>query len=79
KLGDLTQDAVARVASAVGPAPMSLGLRDPGKTYANLAEANRASWSVVTALQDRIAERNRWSLLPEFGVDPYQHVIEYDY
>lgn len=79
KLDTLPLVAVARVASAIGVAPMSLGLPDPGKTYSNLAEANRASWSGVTALQDRIAERNRWSLLPEFGIDPYAHVLEYDY
>jgi HK97 family phage portal protein len=79
KLDTLPLVAVARVASAMGVAPMSLGLPDPGKTYANLAEANRASWSGVTALQDRMADRNRWALLPEFGIDPYMHVIEYDY
>ena len=58
---------------------MSMGLEDPNKTYANLAEANRTSWGAIVALQELVAEGLRWQLLPEFGVDPHGFVWEYDY
>ena len=79
KLDVLPQAAVSRVAASLGVAPMSLGLPDPGKTYANLEEANRSSWSTIQAIQDIIAETLRWNMLPEYGTDPYTHVVEYDY
>jgi HK97 family phage portal protein len=79
RLDVLPQAAVARVAGALGVAPMSMGLPDPGKTYSNLEESNRASWGGIQSTQDLIAETLRWSLLPEFGTDPYTHVVEYDY
>jgi HK97 family phage portal protein len=79
KLDVLPQAAVSRVAASLGVAPMSLGLPDPGKTYANLEEANRSSWSTIQAIQDVIAETLRWNMLPELNTDPYTHVVEYDY
>lgn len=69
----------ARILSSLGVAPMSLGLPDPGKTYANLAEANRSSWGTIVATQELVAEALRWELLPEFDVDPYEYLVEYDY
>lgn len=78
QLRDLPNRAMSRIAAAMGVAAMSLGLDDPNKTYSNLAEANRASWSTITALQTVVAEALRWQLLSEF-VDPYSHVVEYDY
>jgi HK97 family phage portal protein len=79
KLDVLPQSAMSRVAASLGVALMSVNLPDPGKTYANLEEANRSSWSTIQAIQDLMAETLRWSLLPEFGTDPYTHVVEYDY
>lgn len=78
-LKELPTHAIARVAAALSVAPMSLGLPDPGKTYSNLEEANRSSWGGIQATQELIAETLRWGLLPEFGTDPYTHVVEYDY
>jgi HK97 family phage portal protein len=69
----------ARILSALGVAPMSLGLPDPGKTYSNLGEANRTSWGTIIATQELIAETLRYQLLPEFGDDPARTVVEYDY
>ena len=69
----------ARILAALGVAPMSLGLPDPGKTYANLGEANRTSWGTIIATQELVAEALRWQLLPEFGADPHSMVVEYDY
>jgi HK97 family phage portal protein len=78
-LSVLPQNAAARVAASIGVAAMSLGLPDPGKTYSNLAEANRTSWGTIVAIQELIAEAARYDLLPEFGLDPEQYTIEYDY
>jgi HK97 family phage portal protein len=78
-LDKLPQNAVSRIAASIGVAPMSLGLSDPGKTYANLQEANRTSWGTIVAVQELVAEALRWQLLPEFGIDPHQYVVEYDY
>lgn len=69
----------ARILAALGVAPMSLGLPDPGKTYSNLGEANRTSWGTIIASQELVAETLRWQLLPEFGEDPRATVVEYDY
>jgi HK97 family phage portal protein len=78
-LDKLPLAAIARVAGSLGVAPMSMGLSDPNKTYANLAESNKASWAGVISIQGIVAETIRWSLLPEFGTDPYGYVVEYDY
>lgn len=87
-LDKLPQSAAARIAASIGVAAMSLGLPDPGKTYSNLAEANRTSWGTIVAIQDLIAEALRWQLLTEPIVaggragepgDPYALVIEFDY
>ncbi len=75
----LTQNAQARVAAAIGVAAMSLGLRDPNKTYSNLQEANRSSWGTIVSIQELVAEAVRFDLLPEFGYDPLQFTVEYDY
>jgi HK97 family phage portal protein len=69
----------ARILSSMGVAPMSVGLPDPGKTYANLGEANRSSWGSIVSTQELVAEALRWNLLPEFGADPYAYTCEYDY
>jgi HK97 family phage portal protein len=78
-LDKLPAQAIAKVAAAVGVPAMALGLPDPNKTYANLEEASRQAWAVVSSLQDAIAETLRYNLLPEFGTDPLTHVVEYDY
>lgn len=78
RLDRLPAMALARVAAALGVAPMSLGLPDPQKTYANLAEANRASWGTITATQDIVADALRWQLLADFE-DPHAYVFEYVY
>jgi HK97 family phage portal protein len=75
----LTQNAISRIASSIGVAPMSLGLPDPGKTYSNLAEANRSSWGTICSIQELIADEVRWQLLPDFGLDPKTYIVEYDY
>jgi HK97 family phage portal protein len=69
----------ARILASLGVAPMSLGLPDPGKTYANLGEANRTSWGTIVACQELVAEALRWQLLPDFGADPHGLVVEYVY
>jgi HK97 family phage portal protein len=69
----------ARILSSMGVAPMSVGLPDPGKTYANLGEANRTSWGGIVSTQELVAESVRFGLLPEFGADPMQYCCEYDY
>ncbi len=78
-LDKLPQNAISRIGAAIGVAPMSLGLADPGKTYSNLAEANRTSWGTIVAVQELVADALRWELLPEFGLDPHGYVVEYDY
>lgn len=78
-LDKLPQPAMSRIAASCGVAMMSMGLADPGKTYANLAEANKTSWGTIVAVQELVAEALRWQYLPEFGLDPHQWVIEYDY
>lgn len=78
-LDKLPQAAMAAIAGASGVPLMVLGHADPGKTYANLEEAIRMAWGVVTSIQELVAESLRYELLPEFGVDPKTDVIEYDY
>jgi HK97 family phage portal protein len=78
RLDRLPANATARIAAACGVAAMSLGLPDANKTYSNLAEANRASWGTVTAIQSLEAEAIRWQLLPEFD-DADRNVVEHDY
>lgn len=78
RLDKLPARSEARIAASMGVASMSLGLPDPNKTYANLAEANRASWSTITEVQEIIAEGLRYQLLPEYD-DPDKIVLEYDY
>lgn len=89
RLKELPEAAIGRIAAAIGVAPMSLGLPDPGKTYSNLAEANRTSWGTIVAVQELVGEALRWQLLPEAiateaglsspGVNPHEYVVEYDY
>ncbi|MGD9617157.1 MAG: phage portal protein [Alphaproteobacteria bacterium] len=78
-LDKLTLNARAALAASTGVALMSLGMPDPNKTYANLAEANRSSWSTIQAIQDIESEALRWNLLPEFNTDPLTHIVEFDY
>lgn len=79
RLDSLPQTAVSRIAASIGVAPMSVGLPDPGKTYANLSEANKVSWGSIVAVQELIDETLRWDLLPEFGDDPAKTILERDY
>jgi hypothetical protein len=61
--------AVARICSAMGLSPMVLGLPDPGKTYSNYREAQRAAWiNAVIPLHDLIADTltERGGLLERF-------------
>jgi HK97 family phage portal protein len=78
-LDKLPKSAQAKVAAACGVALMSLGLEDPQKTYSNLSEANRTSWGSVVSIQELVAEALRYQYLPEFGLDPEQYLLEYDY
>ena len=78
-LSNLNRDAEARAASAIGVAAMSLGLPDPNKTYANLGEANRASWGTIVSLQELVAEAVEHQLFPDFGLDPMVYRFAYDY
>jgi HK97 family phage portal protein len=78
-LDKLPTHAIARIAAAMGVAPMSLGLPDAGKTYSNLGEANRASWGTIQATQELVAETLRYQLLSDFGLDPEKNTPEYDY
>ena len=57
-LDKLPQTAVGRISAALGVAPMSMGLPDPQKTYANLSEANRTSWGSIISIQELIAGRS---------------------
>jgi HK97 family phage portal protein len=79
RLDRLPASAVARVASATGVEAMSLGLPDPNKTFSNKEAADASSWSAIQAIQHVIADTLRWDLLPEFGTDPYTHLVEFDY
>lgn len=45
----------------------------------NLEAANRMSWGTIVSAQELIAEALQFELLPDFGDDPLQHVVEYDY
>jgi len=87
-LDKLPQAAQARLAASVGTAAMSLGLSDPNKTYANLAEANRTSWGTIVAVQELTAEAVRDGLAGESiqvggrvtpPSDPLDLVVAYDY
>jgi HK97 family phage portal protein len=79
RLDRLPLNAISRISASLGVTTMSLGLPDPGKTYSNLAEANRASWGSIIAVQELVAEALRYQYLPEFGLDPKKNVWEYDY
>lgn len=78
-LDKLPAAAISRIAASMGVAPMSLGLPDPGKTYSNLGEANRASWGTIQAVQELVAETLRYQLMPDFGLDAKTNTPEYDY
>lgn len=78
-LDKLPQNAIAKVAAAVGVPPMVMGLPDPNADYSNMGNLTRTAWSVITSAQDVIAETLRWKLLPEFQMDPNRYVVEYDY
>jgi HK97 family phage portal protein len=78
-LDKLPVAAISRIAAAIGVAPMSLGLPDAGKTYANYPEANRASWNTIMATQCLVAEAIRYDILPEYGYDPAGYFVGYDY
>ncbi len=79
RLDRLPLNAIGRISASIGVAPMSVGLPDPGKTYSNLAEANKTSWGTIVSMQELVAESLQWELLPEFGLDPRQYCWEYDY
>ncbi len=79
RLDRLPLNAIARIASAIGVATMSLGLPDPNKTYSNIEAADRMSWGTIVALQEIVDDALRWQLLPEFGDDPNVYVVEHDY
>ncbi len=78
-LDKLVQLPMAKLAGACGVALMSMGLPDPGKTYSNLGEANKSSWGTVCSIQEMIGEQITADLLPEFGLDPRQYAVGYDY
>jgi hypothetical protein len=78
-LDKLPQNAIGRISASIGVAAMSVGLPDPGKTYSNLGEANKASWGTIVSIQELVGETLRWELMPDFGLDPEQYVVEYDY
>lgn len=78
-LDKIMQLPMAKVAGACGVALMSMGLPDPGKTYSNLDAANKYSWGTVCAIQEMIGDAIGHDLLPEFGFDPLQYAIDYDY
>jgi HK97 family phage portal protein len=78
-LDKIMQLPMAKVAGACGVALMSMGLPDPGKTYSNLEAANKYSWGTVCAIQEMIGEAVTHDLLPEFGFDPIQYAVGYDY
>ena len=78
-LDKLPQAAMAKIAGSIGVALMSINLPDPGKTYANLTEANRSSWGTIVSIQELIDESLLWQLLPEFGDDPRAYAIVRDY
>lgn len=78
-LDKIMQLPMAKVAGACGVALMSMGLPDPGKTYSNFEEANKYSWGTVCSIQEMIGEAVTHDLLPEFGFDPVQYAVGYDY
>lgn len=56
-LNETDMHAVARICAAMGLSPMVLGLPDPGKTYSNYREAQRAMWiNSIMPLHDLIAD-----------------------
>ena len=79
RLDRLPVPAIARLAAAIGVAPMSMGLPDTGKTYSNLGEANRTSWGTIVSMQELVAEAMRYQLLADFGSDPNKYTVDYDY
>lgn len=78
-LKDLPLDAAGRIAGSLGTPLMVLGMRDPDKTYSNLEQAIRTAWDGIKGVQRIIADGLRYGLLPEFGADPTQDLIEYSY
>ena len=79
RLDRLPLNAMGRISASTGVAAMSVGLPDPGKTYSNLAEANKSSWGTVQAMQELIGSTLDEQLLPDFGLDPAQYTISYNY
>ena len=78
-LTDVDNHAVARICSAMGLSPMLLGLPDPGKTYSNYREAQRAAWiNAVVPFHELIAKTLQTHLLPLY--DPSGRMrLKWDY
>jgi HK97 family phage portal protein len=78
-LQDVDMHAVARITSAMGLSPMLLGLPDPGKTYSNYREAQRAAWiNAVVPFHNLIAKTLEDVLLPLY--DPTGRMcLKWDY
>lgn len=56
-LNETDMHAVARITTAMGLSPMVLGLPDPGKTYSNYREAQRAAWiNAIIPLHDLLID-----------------------
>jgi HK97 family phage portal protein len=78
KLEKLPDRAISKITAATGTNNMVLGLPDPNKTYANLAEAKTSAWeNGLVPLMDLVADQLRWSLLNEYE-DPDIYTVEYD-
>ena len=56
-----------------------MGLEDPNKTYANLAEANRTSWARSWPCRSSSPRASAGSSSPSSVSDPHGFVWEYDY
>jgi HK97 family phage portal protein len=80
-LQETDMHAVARICAAMGLSPMVLGLPDPGKTYSNYREAQRAAWiNAVIPMHDLIADTlmQRGGLCERF--DPQRRLcLRWDY
>lgn len=78
-LGEQDATAVSRICGAFGQSPMLHGLPDPGKTYSNLRECQRAAWNNGIIPIHRLIEKsiNR-QLVPAFGLRGKFRVC-YDY
>jgi HK97 family phage portal protein len=78
-LTDVDMHAVARITSAMGLSPMLLGLPDPGKTYSNYREAQRAAWiNSIVPFQELIRQTLNERLLSIY--DPSGRLqLKWDY